>query len=111
MKPNIISNLRDRSNLRFFIEESHFSHKFFMFEGYFKLKVMVLLFKIEYIIVPFLKTNRCSPWSSRHVLKILRVKYVFGPYKYTIFCFSPSKIFLQPLIPIKFSITTFDPYF
>jgi len=30
------------------------------------------------------------------------VKYVFGPYKYT-------NIFV--LVPIKFSITTFDPYF
>ena len=27
------------------------------------------------------------------------------------FCFSPSKIFLQLLLPIKFSITTFGPYF
>jgi len=27
------------------------------------------------------------------------------------FRFSPSKNFLQLLVPIKFSITTFDPYF
>ena len=27
------------------------------------------------------------------------------------FRFSPSKIFLQLLVPIKFSITTFSPYF
>jgi hypothetical protein len=27
------------------------------------------------------------------------------------FRFSPSKIFLQLLVPIKFSITTFGPYF
>jgi len=27
------------------------------------------------------------------------------------FHFSPSKIFLQLLVPIKFSITTFDPIF
>jgi len=27
------------------------------------------------------------------------------------FCFSSSKIFLQLLVPIKFSITTFGPYF
>jgi len=33
------------------------------------------------------------------------------PINISIFCVSPSKIFLQLLVPIKFSITTFDPYF
>jgi len=39
------------------------------------------------------------------------VKYVFVPINIPTFCFSPSKIFLQLLVPIKFSITTFGPYF
>ena len=40
-----------------------------------------------------------------------RVKYGFGPYKYTTFRFSHSKIFHQLLVPIEISITTVGPYF
>jgi len=39
----------------------------------------------------------------------LWVKYVFGPINIPTFRFRPSKIFLQLLVPIKFSITTFGP--
>jgi len=35
----------------------------------------------------------------------------FVPINILTFCFNPSKIFLQLLIHVKFSITTFDPYF
>jgi len=40
-----------------------------------------------------------------------KVKYVFVSINISTFRFSPSKIFLQLLIPIKFPITTFGPYF
>jgi len=33
------------------------------------------------------------------------------PINMSTFRFSPTKIFLQLLVPIKFSITTFGPYF
>jgi len=45
------------------------------------------------------------------VIIIYRVKYVIGSYKYINFFFSFSKIFLQFLVPIKFSITIFGSYF
>jgi len=35
----------------------------------------------------------------------------FVPINISVFRFSPSKIFLQLLVPIKLSITTFGPYF
>jgi len=41
----------------------------------------------------------------------IRVKYVFILINIPTFRFSPFKIFLQLLVPIKFSITTFAPYF
>jgi len=44
-------------------------------------------------------------------LKKYRVKYVFDPYNISTFCISLSKIFLQLLIPIQFSTTTFGTYF
>jgi len=41
----------------------------------------------------------------------IRVKYVFGPINIPLFRFSPFKIFLQLLVPRKFTIFTFGPLF
>jgi len=41
----------------------------------------------------------------------LRLNIFLVPINIPTFRFSPSKIFLQLLVPIKFSITTFGPYF
>jgi len=41
----------------------------------------------------------------------MRVKYVLIPINISTFRFSPSKIFLQLLVLIKFSITTLVPIF
>lgn len=58
-----------------------------------------------------------SPWFPTCLFIFLiififfRVKYVFVPIYILIYRFSPSKKFLQFLVPIKFSITALNPYF
>jgi len=47
----------------------------------------------------------------KKVMKKLGLNMFLIPINISTFRFSPSKIFLQLLVPIKFSITTFDPYF
>ena len=46
-----------------------------------------------------------------YVIKTKGLNMFLIPINILNFCFSPSKIFLQFLVPIKFSITTFGPYF
>jgi len=54
-------------------------------------------------------SNRQS--SNLKKLLILGLNMFLVPINIPTFYFSPSKIFLQLLVPLKFSITAFGPYF
>jgi len=61
--------------------------------------------------IPFVKSNKTAHTNINSCLFFYGLNMFLFPINIPIFPFTPSKFFFQLLVPIKFSITTFGPYF